>query len=262
MFGNGICVVFPEKQHTADGLLADGAQLYGMEPYILSKLTVLEGDLSKLNNPDGHYIAAVYSDDDYGNPEPDSHWAKLGDTVTLRYVEEYEYYNPDTGEIYPDEIPEGQPWAARAKSFRTVDYEVAALVVVPYTLSYRYFGSDEFVLGSEAFLRDTGTDAVMLYAFDMADDASTAAMESFLENYTETENPQFDYESKATYAAEFDGFRNMFLLLGSALSFVVGLVGVLNYINAVLTGIITRKRELAMLQSIGMTGAQLKRMLQ
>ena len=53
-----------------------------------------------------------------------------------------------------------------------------------------------------------------------------------------------------------------FLLLGSALSFVVGLVGVLNYINAVLTGIITRKRELAMLQSIGMTGAQLKRMLQ
>lgn len=249
-------------EHTADGLLADGAQLYGMEPYILSKLTVLEGDLSKLNDPDGHYIAAVYSDDDYGNPEPDSHWAKLGDTVTLRYVEEYEYYNPNTGEIYPDEIPEGQPWAARAKSFREVDYEVAALVVVPLTLSYRYFGSDEFVLGSEAFLRDTGTDAVMLYAFDMADDASTAAMESFLENYTETENPQFDYESKATYAAEFDGFRNMFLLLGSALSFVVGLVGVLNYINAVLTGIITRKRELAMLQSIGMTGAQLKRMLQ
>ncbi len=29
----------------------------------------------------------------------DSHWARLGDTVTLRYVEEYEYYNPDTGEV-------------------------------------------------------------------------------------------------------------------------------------------------------------------
>ena len=45
-------------------------------------------------------MAAVYSDDDYGNPEMDSHWARLGDTVTLRYVEEFEYYNPNTGEVY------------------------------------------------------------------------------------------------------------------------------------------------------------------
>ena len=53
----------------------------------------------------------------------------------------------------------------------------------------------------------------------------------------------------------------MFLLLGGALSGIVGLVGVLNFFNAILTGIITRKRELAVLQSIGMTGRQLKAML-
>ena len=53
----------------------------------------------------------------------------------------------------------------------------------------------------------------------------------------------------------------MFLLLGGALSFIVGLVGVLNFFNAILTGIITRKREFAMLQSVGMTGKQLKTML-
>lgn len=63
-------------------------------------LTVLEGDLSKLSEPGGRYVAAVYSDDDYGRPELGSHWARLGDTVTIRYVEEYEYYNPDTGEVY------------------------------------------------------------------------------------------------------------------------------------------------------------------
>ena len=38
-------------------------------------------------------------------------------------------------------------------------------------------------------------------------------------------------------------------------------MGVLNFINAILTGILTRKRELATLQSIGMTGRQLKTML-
>ena len=41
---------------------------------------------------------------------------------------------------------------------------------------------------------------------------------------------------------------------GGALSFIVGLVGVLNFFNAILTGILARKRELAVLQSIGMTG--------
>ncbi len=50
-------------------------------------------------------------------------------------------------------------------------------------------------------------------------------------------------------------------MLGGALSFIVGLVGVLNFFNAVLTGIITRRREFAVLQSIGMTGGQLKKML-
>ena len=53
----------------------------------------------------------------------------------------------------------------------------------------------------------------------------------------------------------------MFLLLGGALSFIVGLVGVLNFFNAILTGILAPCREFAVLQSIGMTGRQLKGML-
>ena len=55
--------------------------------------------------------------------------------------------------------------------------------------------------------------------------------------------------------------RAMFLLLGGALSFIVGLVGVLNFFNAVLTGIIARRRELAVLQAVGMTARQQRAML-
>lgn len=86
-------------------------------------------------------------------------------------------------------------------------------------------------------------------------------MESFLADYTENVNPELDYESKATYAGEFESMRSMFLLLGGALSFIVGLVGVLNFFNAILTGIIARQRELAVLQAVGMTGRQLRAML-
>ncbi|MCI8740254.1 MAG: ABC transporter permease, partial [Oscillibacter sp.] len=79
--------------------------------------------------------------------------------------------------------------------------------------------------------------------------------------YTESVQPLYDYESRATYVAEFEGFRGMFMTMGGTLSLIIGLVGVLNFVNAVLTGILTRKRELAVLQSVGMTGKQLKTML-
>ena len=246
------------KDRNEAGLLADTAQIYGMEPFALDHLRVLEGDLSKLYEPGGNYVAAVYSDNDYGEAEMDSHWAKLGSTVTLRYVEEYEYYDPDTGEVYPEDADLSQVnWASRAVKYQDVEYEVAALVTVPSALSYRYYGADEFVMNDQTFIRDTGTDGVMYYAFDTTDQ-DNAAMEAFLADYTGNVNPQFDYESKATYAAEFESFRSMFLLLGGVLSLIVGLVGVLNFFNAILTGIITRKREFAVIQSIGMTGRQLK----
>ena len=245
-----------------EGLLADRIQLSGMSPFALDHLTVLEGDLSGLYEPGSRKIAAVYADDDYGSAELDSHWARLGDTVTVRYVEETAYVDPDTGIAYasPEDVPAGANWVAQPVKYRDVEYEVAALVTVPTAFSYRYYGADEFVLNDQTFIQDSGTSDVMYYAFDTTDEANDA-MEEFLRDYTENVNPQFDYESKALYAAEFEGMRSMFQLCGGALSFIVGLVGVLNFFNAILTGIIARKREFAVLQSIGMTGKQLKAML-
>ena len=249
-------------ERNEEGLLADRIQLSGMSDFALDHLTVLEGDLSKLYEDGGRYVAAVYADDDYGSAELDSHWARLGDIVTVRYVEETEYVDPDTGIAYasPEDVPAGANWVAQPVKYRDVEYEVAALVTVPTAFSYRYYGADEFVLNDQTFIQDSGTSDVMYYAFDTTDEANSA-MEEFLRDYTENVNPQFDYESKALYASEFEGMRSMFQLCGGALSFIVGLVGVLNFFNAILTGIIARKREFAVLQSIGMTGKQLKTML-
>ena len=244
------------------GDLAAGAQLYGMSAFALDHLTVLAGDLAPLYEPGSRAIAAVYAEDEYGSADQNSHWARLGDTVTLRYVEQSEFYDPDTGEVWAayEDIPDGANYIERPTQYRDVDYTVTALVSVPSALSYRYYGNDEFILNDKTFVQDTGTDSVMYYAFDTTGEAN-AAMEAFLANYTENVDPALDYESKATYAGEFDSMRSMFLLLGGALSFIVGLVGVLNFFNAVLTGIIARRRELAVLQAVGMTGRQLRAML-
>ena len=60
---------------------------------------------------------------------------------------------------------------------------------------------------------------------------------------------------------EFTRFKNMFLICGGALCAIIGLVGILNFFNAIMTGILSRKREFAVLQSVGMTKRQLKLML-
>lgn len=251
--------------HDQTGLMADRAQLYGMEDFPLSRITVLDGNLSALSDPTANAVAAVYTTDDYGDPETQSHWAKVGDTVHLRYVEAYEYYYTDTGEVIPlDEVGDAyagdRTIASRAKTYRDKEYTVVAAVVVPGSIDYRFYGADQFVMGAEQFKQDTQTSSVMTYVFDTTDDAADR-MEAFLADYTENVQPLFDYESKKTYQAEFEGFRSMFLTLGGALSLIVGLVGVLNFLNAVLTGILTRRYEFAVLQAIGMTGRQLVRML-
>lgn len=235
-------------------------RLYGMEDFVLDKLIVLDGDIDKLKE-EGNYIAAVYDADDYENVYTDWHWAKVGDKVSLRYVDQYEHYDPHTGEVFPDDTDfTNVQWARRAKEYREEEYEVAATVMLPNSLTYRNYGDDEFVMNAETFKEHTGTDAVMYYAFDCAD-GRTEAMEEYLREYTEGEGSAYDYESKATYAEEFYDMQNTFLFVGMAVSFVVGLIGVLNFFNAILTGILTRKKEFAVLQSVGMTGKQLNRML-
>ena len=243
-------------------LYADSVQLYGMEDFVLDKLNVLEGDLSKLKEG-GNYVAAVYVADDYGNIHEDSHWAKVGDQVTIRFIKEEEYYNPETGEIYEDlrEIRNRHlPYQERIIAYEDKTYEVAARVEVPTSISYRFFGSDEFVMGADTFIRDSGTSDVLYYAFD-CEDGKVDAAEQWMQNFAGSDDSEYDYESRKTEEEDFYGFRNMFMMVGSGAALIVGLVGILNFLNAILTSIMTRRREFAVLQSVGMTGRQLNRML-
>lgn len=251
---------YVEMTEKVGDLCADRVQLYGMEDFVLDKLNLLEGDLDKLKDG-GNYVAAVYSADDYGNIHEDSHWAKLGDQVTIRYVKEYEYYNPETGEVYGEnEDLEDKPYRTRAKVYEDKVYEVAALVEVPGKISYRYYGADEFVMGADTFIRDSGTSDVLYYAFD-CEDERVEQVEQWMQDFAGGDDSMYDYESRKKEEEEFNGFRNMFMMVGSGAALIVGMVGILNFLNAILTGIMARKREFAVLQSVGMTGKQLNQML-
>ena len=86
-------------------------------------------------------------------------------------------------------------------------------------------------------------------------------IESRLENYCTNINDDLTYTSKSTMEAEFATLQNMIVIVGGFLSFVLALIGILNFVNTILTGILSRKQEFAMLESVGMTRKQLREML-
>lgn len=234
----------------------------GLDPALFDKLTVLEGDLAPLFQEDTHAIALSVSLDDYGNIQHPEYYPSIGDTITMTYAERIYYIDSRTGE-YCDETTPDEYMRAVPINPHDVEYTVSALVSLPYSMSYRYsqIGYD-VILPAETLKQDSGQDIVpMFYLFDTPDETAEAKAENYLADLTAGDFSPLMYESKATVRAEFEQFQQMFLLLGGVLCAVIGIVGILNFFNAIMTGILSRRREFAVLQSVGMTSRQLKSML-
>ena len=238
-------------------------QVEGMDNALLEKLTVLAGDIKPLQDPEAKAIAVTVDTDDYGNPESGDVAPQPGEKLTVTYVDEGYYEDSRTGEPVTDATPEEYIRYHIEKS-HDVEYTVCAVVTVPYQISCRYelMYSMEAVMGTEQLRKDSGTELEsLLYMFDTPDREAEKAAETFLAGMTAGETSGLMYESKDLVRKDFQGFQQMFLLLGGALCAIVSIVGILNFFNAILTGILARKREFAMLQAVGMTGKQLKKML-
>lgn len=243
-------------------LVSATAQIEGLDEDLFAKLTLVEGDLAPLLQPDSHAIALVVPMDDYGQVSRPEAWPPVGSVQTITYVEEGDYLDRRTGGPSDETTPEEFLEYDIAQS-HDVDYTICAYVTVPYAMSYRYSTLGyAFILPVDRLAADSGqTPVPLFYLFDAPDAAAEAAAENYLADWTADDLSGLLYESKATLRAEFAEFQTMFLLLGGLLCAVVGLVGVLNFCNAILTGILARQREFAVLQAVGMTGRQLKTML-
>ena len=141
-------------------------------------------------------------------------------------------------------------------------YTVLAAGDIPYALSESFSGYMDirFTLPAEEYLRQVGERGAMVVAFDV-DEEHTAATEEWCEGYTEQVKPQLAYVSRSTLMEAFSRNQRMFGVVGGALSAILALIGILNFTNAIITSVDSRRRELAVLQSIGMTGGQMKKML-
>lgn len=243
-------------------LVSADAQIEGLDESLFEKLTLVEGDLAPLFREDSNAIAIAVYTDDYGNVSTPDNYPSVGSTQTITYVEDAYYIDSRTGEKCDETTPQEYLEYYIAKSC-DVDYTICAYVTIPHSMSYRYgtFGY-RYVLPVARLAEDSRQEPVPLFfLFDTPDAASEETAERYLAELTADDLSELMYESKSTLRAEFEGFQNMFLLLGGLLCAIIGIVGVLNFFNAIMTGILSRKREFAVLQAVGMTGRQLKAML-
>jgi putative ABC transport system permease protein len=208
-------------------------QLFGVEDFPLSKLTIVEGTLDLEKFKAGDYIIEGVKEEDNGDIRWESSKYSIGDKVTLKLEDGSEK-----------------------------NYEVMAKAVIKKTFHVRSYigGADTMYLPAEAFTKIVKEPVAMNYVFN-ADKQQTQDIEKFLKEYTTKVEQTMNYESKKIFTDQFKELKNMFLTVGGALTFIIGIIGLLNFVNSILTSILARRREFAMLQSIGMTDKQLCRLL-
>ena len=254
--------VILEQQNRRDDLVSQSALIEGLDEPLFDKLAVIEGNIAPMFQEDTNAIAVVVHTDDYGNIGNLDFYPPIGSVQTITYIDEGYYIDSRTGNLCDENTPSEYMQFQLSES-HDVDYTVCAYVTVPHPMSFRYYSTGySFVLPIEKLNNDSQHESVpMFYLFDTPDAIAEASAENYLADLSAGDSSGLIYESKATLRAEFKGFQNMFLLLGGLLCAIIGLVGVLNFFNAIMTGILSRKREFAVLQAVGMTNKQLKAML-
>ena len=142
------------------------------------------------------------------------------------------------------------------------DYTVMAVAEIPYAASANYttLYNLNYILPEKEFLSLYGKRQPMTTVFNI-DDGKGDEFDSWLDNYCKTVNSDLAYTSRVKIIEEFKGFINVFNVVGGVIVFILMVIGILNFTNTIFTSIITRRRELAMLEAVGMTVKQQKQML-
>lgn len=215
-----------ENNRTENGSFS--THLYGLDGFLISKLEVMDGALDMERFSSGKYILEGAFANTRGEIDYSSINHEVGDTVRISC----------NGE-------------AR-------EFTVLAHVIANESNTYDWVNSCFFLPG-KAYMDFTGNH-VMTYHFDV-EQGKEEEMDAFLKQYTNDVEPAMTYKSKDTIIAGVADMQNMVISIGGTMALIIGIVGILNFVNTILTSIFTRRRELATLQSVGMTSRQMMKML-
>lgn len=167
-------------------------------------------------------------------------------------------------EVYP-QLP--VPSVGSAIELDGKSYEVMAVVypLMPVDDGASEIGAPasmemHFILPSETFLAQW-PENTLRRLFVNVEDTHVDEMQEWLNTYIQEKDSSLPVTSRSSMAEQYERETRSSAVMGNAISIIIALVGVLNFINSMVTAIVSRKREFAMIQSIGMTKRQLCKML-
>lgn len=192
-------------------------------------LTMQEGDFDLERFEQGGYILLL-------RQMGEENWISIGDKINL-------------GSYGEESLP-------------SKELEVMAVADLPYAISTKSYplGGVRFLLCRKDFEELYDTRGGLHGCIDVVPGADKQVAEEITALF-EQKYPELVLITKDSLREEFGTKIRMFSVAGGLLAFILGLIGSLNLINAMITSILARKQEFAMMQAVGMTGKQLEGML-
>lgn len=205
--------------------------VYGIGKMVMEKLENPDGNLDWEKFKTGNYIIA--SRFGYDESKKRAEFFHPGETVTL--------FN---------------------QQGKKRTYEVLAVADMPYACGFQVFGSFncDYILPEQEYLDFMGEQQPMRTLFNVRKTQNNR-IEQWLKDYCENVNADLDYTSKAKIVQEFDTEKKMYSIVGGLLVFILATIGILNFINTMVTSVLSRKQEFAMMEAVGMTGKQQRQIL-
>ena len=180
---------------------------------------------------------------------------KSGNYVIIDYGDKYaahpvSYYQ--TGDVFKMNYRNGN----------RKDYEVIGEALMPYALDYPY--SDliyiTVLVPEEEYITQTGNESAMYAAIDTKKGADKQ-IKAYIDKTVLKENDMINVFSVLDMKESFQRFVSKYYMIGGFLVVILAFIGIMNFFNTTATSVISRKKELALLEVVGMTKKQISKML-
>ena len=180
---------------------------------------------------------------------------KSGDYVIVDYSDKYteqpvSYYQ--SGETFKMEYGNG----------KQKDYGVIGEAMMPYSLDYPYADSVYItvMVPEEEYFTQTENQSAMYATID-AKKGEDKQVKEYIDKNVLKENDMINVSSVLDMKASFRRFVSKYYMIGSFLVIILAFIGIMNFFNTTATSVISRKKELALLEVVGMTKKQISKML-
>ncbi len=139
------------------------------------------------------------------------------------------------------------------------EFEIGGAVPARYGIPFGSFAPNVYV-SEQAMRLWLGGEPTAYRLAIQADEKRHPFIQQQLERLIAGER-ELKLSSKLDWAQQLESAKIVFYILGGAVTLLLAFIGILNFVSTMLTSVIVRRQEFAVMESIGMTSRQLRNLL-